>query len=304
MNRFEGKVIAITGGGSGLGRECALAWAEEGGSIVVTDRIESRAEAVAAAITDKGGKAIGMRADVTVEADMEAAVAAAVNEWGRLDIMFANAGVGVPGFGAIALEDFTEEQWNEVNDVVFKGVFYSGKYACRQMKTQPEGGNIVVTTSAGGLNAYPGFGAYVGGKAGAVGLVKAMAYDWGRFGIRVNGLAPTHGMSINFALPPEADVLGLSYEEAALAESGAEWDPHTMFPGPLKVNRPPSLRDNAAVATFLASDDSQYISGVTIPSCDGGNFARTSIPIPEAWTLGDEVSIPVPGAGAADGAAE
>jgi len=289
MSRFANKVIVITGGGSGLGRECALRWAAEGGSVVVTDLIEARAEAVAKEITADGGTAIGRRADVGVEADMEAAVAAAVAAWGRLDVMFANAGRAPAGFGATPLEDVTEEDWDAVNAAVYKGVFFSGKHACRQMKTQGTGGNIVVTTSAGGLNAYPGFGPYNAGKAGAIGLIKTMAYDWGRYGIRVNGLAPTHGMSLNFALPPEAEVLGISYEEAALAESGGAWDPVTMFPGPLKVGRPPGLQDNAAVATFLASDDSQYISGVTIPSCDGGSFARTSIPIPESWTLADQV---------------
>jgi NAD(P)-dependent dehydrogenase (short-subunit alcohol dehydrogenase family) len=290
VNRFADKVIVITGAGAGLGRECALAWAREGGSIVVTDVIEARAKAVADEISASGGHAIARRADVAVEAEVEAAVAAAVAEWGRLDIMFANAGRGPAGFGGTPLEDVTEAEWDEVNDVVYKGVFFSGKHACRQMKKQGTGGNIVVTTSAGGLNAYPGFGAYNAGKAGAIGLIKSMAYDWGRYGIRVNGLAPTHGMSLNFALPPEADVLGISYEEAAVAEAGGTWDPVTMFPGPLKVGRPPGLRDNAAVATFLASDDSQYVSGVTIPACDGGSFARTSIPIPEAWTLQDQVS--------------
>ncbi len=203
--------------------------------------------------------------------------------------MFANAGKAVEGFGSVPFEDITEAQWDDVNDVVYKGVFFCGKHAVRQMKRQG-GGNIVVTTSAGGLNAYPGFGAYNAGKAGAIGLVRSMAYDFGRYGIRVNGLAPTHGMSANFALPPDADVLGLSYEEAALADSGAEWDPATMFPGPLKVGRPPRLRDNAAVATFLASDDSEYMSGIVIPSCDGGSFARTSIPIPEAWSLDQQVT--------------
>ena len=83
-------------------------------------------------------------------------------------------------------------------------------------------------------------------------------------------------------------MLGLSYEESAPAV-GAAWDPHHDFPGPLKVGRPPSLRDNAAVATFLASDDSEYLSGVVIPSCDGGSFARTSIPIPEQWTLEQQI---------------
>jgi len=171
-------------------------------------------------------------------------------------------------------------------------VYFAGKYACRQMKSAG-GGNIVVTVSAGAHNAYPGFGPYCAGKAGVLGLIRSMAFDWGRYGIRVNGLSPTHGMSVNFAMPADAAVLGLSYEQASLA--GAEvdgvpsvWDPQTMFPGPLKVNRPPALSDNAAVATFLASDDSTYMSGIVIPSCDGGSSARSSIPFPDRWSLDDE----------------
>jgi NAD(P)-dependent dehydrogenase (short-subunit alcohol dehydrogenase family) len=288
VDRFVDKVIVVTGAGSGLGRECARWWAEEGGHIVVSDLIEERARRVAKEIADAGGVAVALKADVGVEPEMAAAVDLAVSEWGRLDIMFANAGKAPEGSGAVALEDVTEAQWDDVNDVVCKGVFFSGKHACRVMKGAG-GGNIVVTASAGGLNAYPGFGPYCAGKAGAVGLVRSMAYDWGRYGIRVNGLAPTHGMSMNFALPFDADVTGSSYEEAALAQDGVDWDPSTMFPGPLKVNRPPRLRDNAAVATFLASDDSAYMSGIVIPSCDGGSFARTSIPIPESWTLEDQV---------------
>jgi NAD(P)-dependent dehydrogenase (short-subunit alcohol dehydrogenase family) len=288
MGRFEGKVIFITGAGSGLGRECAMWWAEEGGTIVATDLVEPRALDVAAQIVEKGGDAIGLKVDVAVEAEVESGVGRAVQEYGRLDIMFANAGRTVEGFGTIALEDISESQWDEVNDAVYKGVFFSGKHAARVMKAQGSG-NIVVTTSAGGINAYPGFGPYCAGKAGAIGLVRSMAFDWGKYGIRVNGLAPTHGMSVNFALPADAEVLGLSYEEAALAESGGAWDPRT-FPGPLKLNRPPSLRDNAAVATFLASDDSAYMSGVVIPSCDGGSFARSSIAFPEEWSLDDQVA--------------
>ncbi len=288
MGRFEGKVILITGAGSGLGRECALWWAEEGATVVATDVVEKRAHDVAASIADKGGTAVAMRVDVGIEADVEAAVAKTIEQFGRLDIMFANAGKPVEGFGTIPLEDVTEAQWDDVNNAVYKGVFFCGKHAARVMKGQG-GGNIVVTTSAGGLNAYPGFAAYNAGKSGAIGLVRSMAFDFGKYGIRVNGLAPTHGMSANFALSPDAEVLGLSYEEAALADSGGTWDPGA-FPGPLKLNRPPSLRDNAAVATFLASDDSAYMSGITIPSCDGGNFARTSIVFPETWSLEDEVA--------------
>ncbi|WP_322777979.1 SDR family oxidoreductase [Frankia sp. Cas4] len=143
--------------------------------------------------------------------------------------------------------------------------------------------------SAGALNSYPGFGSYCASKAGAVGLVRSMAYDWGTYGIRVNALAPTHGMSPNLSLPSDAAVVGMSRAESSLAKSGDPWDASTMFPGPLKVDRPPSLGDNAAVATFLASDAAQYMSGVTIPSCDGGSFARTSIQIPEDWSVMDHV---------------
>jgi NAD(P)-dependent dehydrogenase (short-subunit alcohol dehydrogenase family) len=281
--RFDDKIIFITGGGSGLGRECALWWAESGGTIVVTDLIEKRANDVAAEITAKGGTALGIKADVTVEAEIAAAVDQTVERFGRLDIMFANAGKGVAGGGALTLDEFSEEQFDDVVDVVFKGAFFSGKHAARVMK--PAGrGNIVMTISASALNAYPGFGPYVAGKTGAIGLVRSFAFDLGKFGIRCNGLAPTHGMSINFGMPPESDVLGLSYEEAMVADSGT-WNPQEMFPGPLKISRPPTLKDNAAVATFLASDYSEYMSGVVIPSCDGGSFARTSIQFPDGWHL-------------------
>jgi NAD(P)-dependent dehydrogenase (short-subunit alcohol dehydrogenase family) len=281
-SRFAGKSIVITGGGAGLGRECALQWSAEGGKVVVTDLVEDRAQAVAKEILAAGGEAIGLKTDVRIEAEVEQAVGAAVENFGRLDIMFANAGRSLPGGPSI--EDTTEEQWDDVTNTVYRGVFFSGKHACHQMKKQ-HGGNIVVTASAAGINAYPvGFGAYAAGKAGTIGLVHSMATEWGRYGIRVNGLAPTHGMSINFALPLDAPVLNMSYEEFALQESGEAWH-DDRFVGPLKVGRPPSLKDNAAVATFLASDDSAYMSGIIIPACDGGNFAMTSIPFPKTWSL-------------------
>jgi NAD(P)-dependent dehydrogenase (short-subunit alcohol dehydrogenase family) len=154
MNRFEDKVVVITGGGSGLGRLCAHNWGDEGGKIVVTDIVESRAEQVAAEVNDAGGTAIGLKADVTLEAEMEMAVHAAVDQYGKLDIMFANAGVAPEGFGTILLEDYTEEQWRATNKVVYDGVYFAGKHACRQMKVHGAG-NIVVTVSAGAHNAYP-----------------------------------------------------------------------------------------------------------------------------------------------------
>jgi hypothetical protein len=279
--RLQDKVVVITGGGSGLGRESGLLFAEEGATIVVTDLIESRAEKVAAEINERGGTAIALRADVTVESDMEAAVKAAVDNFGRLDVMFANAGIPEVGFGTVAFEDTELADYRRVVDVVMTGVFLAAKHAVRQMKTQG-GGNIVVTTSASAMHAYPGFPSYAGGKAGANGLVRAIALSVGAYGIRINALCPFHGMSANFAMPSDAEVLGKSYEEME------EWSPHTRAM-PLRYDRPPRLRDNANVALFLASDDSAYMSGVCLPATDGGTGARVAIIFP--GDLGGDVGV-------------
>ncbi len=278
--RLEGKTVVITGGGSGVGRECALLFSQEGANIVVTDKIERRVEKVTQEVIDQGGKAIGMKVDVTVEADLEAACKRAVEEFGRLDIMLANAGVAPEGFGRIPIEDFTEEAWDAVNDVVYKGVFLSAKHAVRVMKGQGSG-NIIVTSSASGFVAYPGMFAYSAGKGGANMLVRNLALEVGKYGIRANGFAPTHGGSINFALDPDADVVGRSYDEVRAEKTGG-WDAASA-PMPLKLQRPPSIRDNARVALFLASDDSEYMSGVVIPATDGGTLSRIAIQLGEGW---------------------
>ena len=280
--RLQGKTVVITGAGSGLGRESSLLFAREGANVVVTDLIEKRALKVADEVNAQGpGKAVGLKADVRVEAEMDAAVALAVSQYGRIDIMYANAGVAPEGFGTVPFEEFSVEQWNAVNDVNFLGVFLASKAAVKEFKKQGDGGTIVVTGSAGGIVAYPGFFAYCAGKAGAHHLVKSMSYDLGRFGIRANAIAPTHGMSVNLAMPPDADVLGLSYEEAAVAESGA-WEPGKS-PIPLKLNRPPRLLDNAYAALFLASDESAYMSGVVLPTTDGGTLSRVAMGFEENW---------------------
>lgn len=206
--------------------------------VVVTDKIGGRIGPVVEAITAKGGDAVGLKADVTVESEVEAAVRFAQDTFGTLGIVHANAGVTVPGQGTVPLEDTTLESWRAVNDVNLTGVFLTIKHAARAMK-QAGGGSIVVTSSAASLVSYPGFGVYAAGKAGVNGLVRAAAYDLGKYGIRANAVCPTHGMSVNFGLPPDAPVVGQSYEEAAGA-----WDPAVAVM-PLRLDRPPTLRDNA-----------------------------------------------------------
>ncbi|WP_081005151.1 SDR family NAD(P)-dependent oxidoreductase [Rhodococcus rhodochrous] len=281
MNRLLDKVMLITGGGSGLGRQVAILAAQEGAKVVVTDKEEDRIGPVVQAITDTGGTACGVRADVCQEDEVAAAVELAVETYGRLDVAHANAGVTVPGQGSISLEDVTIDQWNAVNDTNLLGVFLTLKHAVRAMKSS-SGGSIVVTSSAASLVAYPGFGAYVAGKAGVNGLVRAAAFEFGRYGIRVNATCPTHGMSVNFGLEPSAEVVGLSYEQAA-----GNWDPEAAVI-PLRLPFPPGLEHNAWPIIFLASDESQYMSGVSFPTCDGGQHARTSIPFPDNWVLSAE----------------
>jgi NAD(P)-dependent dehydrogenase (short-subunit alcohol dehydrogenase family) len=275
--RLADKVAMITGAGSGLGRESALLFSREGARIAVTDISEARAKETAALVQAQGGDAIAIKADVTVEAEVAAAVDATVEHYGTLNVMFANAGIPAKDFGLVPFDEVTEEEWDEVHDVVLKGVFFAAKHAVRVMKTRG-GGSIVCTSSAASLVGYPGFPQYGAAKGGINSLVRILAaWEIGQYGIRVNAICPTHGMSANFLLPPDAPVLGKSHEEMA-----GEWDP-AISPIPLKLDRPPRLIDNAYPALFLASDESMYMSGVCIPTCDGGTLAQVAIPFGPNW---------------------
>lgn len=284
--RLEDKVVAITGAGSGLGREGALVFAAEGARVVVSDVVPGRAKAVAKEVEARGGQAIHTDADVRLETDMEQLVNETVAAYGRIDVMWANAGIPEPGFG---MQQFTEsrlEDWHNIFEVNVTGIYLAWKHAARWMTGNGRAGTLLATTSASAFVAYPGFPMYTASKAAANGLVRAAALELGKFGIRANALCPTHGMSVNFAMPPEAEVLGKSYEEMT------PWDPEKRAM-PLRLDRPPVLRDNANLALFLASDESAYMSGQTIQGTDGGTFARTSIIFPTDLGESDDMTAQV-----------
>ena len=275
--RLQNKVVFITGAGSGLGRESARLFAEEGAKVAAFDLVGERATATEKLVRDEGGTIIAVEGDVRSEEDLIRGVAETVDAFGTIDVVFANAGViskgGVPGVlggQPVDIEDYSLEDWNAVLATNLTGVFLTVKHTVAVLKRNG-GGAIVATSSAASFVAYPNIPPYTASKAGVNGLVRNLAFDLGRYGIRVNAIAPTHGMSPNFLLSPDADVVGRSYEETA-----GPWDP-SVSPIPLKLNRPPSLRDNARAALFLASDDSAYMSGVTLPATDGGTLSRVAM---------------------------
>jgi NAD(P)-dependent dehydrogenase (short-subunit alcohol dehydrogenase family) len=273
-NRFEGKVVAITGSGSGMGREAARMIAAEGGSVVVSDVLENRAKEAADLIQSEGGKAVGIRADVTSQDDMDLLVKTAVDNFGRLDAMHANAGIPEPTFGTgLRVHEASADDWDKIMNVNGRGIFLAFRSAVTQMLKQGGGGVLLSTTSASGSFMYPGFPLYGASKFAGNGITKAFAVEYGPHGIRANAMAPFHGMSPNLLMPADAPVVGQSYEEV-----GGPWDP-AGNPGamPLALPTPPNLRDNANLALFLLSDESRYISGEVIHSVSGGTSARVAI---------------------------
>lgn len=281
--RLQDKVIAITGSGSGLGRESALLFASEGAKVVISDVVPGRAKAVAEQVVAEGGSAISTDADVRSEADMERLVSETVDAFGRIDVMWGNAGIPEPGFGMQGFIDSKLEDWNNIFAINVTGIYLAWRAAAKWMVSNKSRGTLLATTSAAGIAAYPGFPMYAASKAAGNGLARAAALELGKYGIRANAICPTHGMSVNFAMSPDAEVLGLSYEQMT------PWDPDNRAM-PLRLDRPPVLRDNAYLALFLASDESAYMSGQTIASTDGGQFARTSIIFPTDLGTSDDLT--------------
>ncbi|HEX8058401.1 MAG TPA: SDR family oxidoreductase [Novosphingobium sp.] len=245
MARFDGKVAIVTGGARGIGGAIVKRLVSEGAKVMIAD-LNSPAET--------GGNVAFIKTDATRTADVQAAVAATLDRWGKLDILVNNAGIG----SLVETPDMEEDAWDQVFAINTRAVFVFCKAAIPAMR-QSGGGAIVNIASISGLVGDFAMGAYNASKAAVVNYTRSLALDCGRDGIRVNALCPGL-IETDMAAPAVADPVDRAFwfDRIPLGRSG----------------RPEEM---AAVAAFLASDDASYMTG-SIVAADGGITAHTGQP--------------------------
>jgi NAD(P)-dependent dehydrogenase (short-subunit alcohol dehydrogenase family) len=251
--RLQDKICLVTGGGSGIGKAAALHMAREGARIVIADWNATTGAAAAQAITESGGHAIFQQTDVSQSADCEQMVATAVAQYGRLDVIFANAGIEMWQQDGFA-HNTPEEVWDRIHSVNLRGLWLSCKYAAQQMLAQGSGSIIVTGSPTGITGCAPDEIAYSASKGGVMALASTMAIGYADKGIRVNIVVPG-----NIDTPLNAAALATAELRAAAV---------TAIP----MRRLGSAEDISGLLVFLASDDSRYCTGSYFMA-DGGLLA-------------------------------
>jgi NAD(P)-dependent dehydrogenase (short-subunit alcohol dehydrogenase family) len=260
MGKLDGRVAIITGAGSGFGRATTRLFTREGASVLVMDRDEAGANATVAEIeASHPGKTSTFIGDVTKSADVAEMVRVAVERYGKLDIMYNNAGIGGEITG---IENMDEENWDSVLAINLKSVFLGAKYAFPELKKNG-GGVILNTASVSALVASPGYAAYTSSKAGVVQLTKLIALEGAPYNIRSNAICPSFSWT-----PLVARGIGARFP-------GAEDQIKQALAHASPLNDLVTAEEVAALALWLVSDEARFITG-TAQIIDGGLSAGTT----------------------------
>jgi NAD(P)-dependent dehydrogenase (short-subunit alcohol dehydrogenase family) len=256
MMRLEHRVAIITGGGQGIGKAIALAFAAEGAKVVVAARTLPKLEETVREIKAKGGEALAIQADLTKEKEAEKVTAEAVGTYGKIDILVNNSGIGGPTANVV---DMNLDGWNEVISLDLTGSMLCCKHALKYMIPQRSGNIINIAAEGGrsgdGRSGYPMRTPYCCAKMGLIGLTESLSIEVGEHNIRVNAVSPAavRGERIINVVQGRAAATGVPFEEL-MAKITQNYSLRRMAEEP----------EVAAVAVFLASDESRIITGQTI----------------------------------------
>lgn len=254
--RLDGKVAIVTGGAQGIGRAISLRLAADGASVAVVDLNEAGAGRVAGEITAAGGAALALRVDVADVASTAVMVDAAVAHFGRLDVMVANAGI----IHIAPIVDLAVEDWDRTFAVNVRGVFLSFQAAARKLIAQGEGGRLLATASIAAKMGSPFQSHYQASKAAVVGFVRSAAWELGKHQITVNCYCPGIVDTAMWEYIDRERGKLLGREPGALLKEMATRSP---------LGRVEVPDDVAPLVSFLASEDSRFITGQAINVCGG-----------------------------------
>jgi NAD(P)-dependent dehydrogenase (short-subunit alcohol dehydrogenase family) len=270
MNRFEGKVVLVTGAASGIGRAAAIRFADEGGHIALVDKDVKGARSVRDKLVGSGSTAVAIRADVRDPEENRQMIDEAVAALGELNVVFANAGIGG---GSEVVRDMSPEAWQRIIRTNLSGVFYTCKYAIPSLIQRP--GNAIVTmgSSMAGWDTSLTGAAYMASKEGVTGLTKSLALQLARYGVRVNSICP--------------GVIETSLGGRSEAERAAAYD---RFARRIPLRRVGQPEDVAAAVAFLASGDARHITGSML-LIDGGQTLQSWSNAPDADAFPLEVAL-------------
>jgi NAD(P)-dependent dehydrogenase (short-subunit alcohol dehydrogenase family) len=247
------RVVLITGAASGIGRAAARLFSQNGATVLVVDQDAEGASAVAEEICAGSGEALACQTDVSSETQVKSMVELALDRYGRVDVLFNNAGIGPSAserFRMASVVDTPEDAWDSILAVNLKGPFLTCKHVIPGM-VKRGGGVIIINSSINGLVAIPGADAYTASKGGLIALTRVLAADWGPKGIRANVICPGP-VDTPMNKPWLDDPAKVAY-----------------FTASCPMRRVASAEEIAAVAVFLASEAASYINGAVIP-VDGG----------------------------------